>query len=153
LNSHIRVDNVRPDGTVSHWIDPNGRIHAFDPLTYDDIVVAPDLAEQAGLLPASMRPDVDAYGVDAVDLGRLYRTSWTEHRTFAQALHGETTGRAERLASGARRMPDLFRRALDAGSHWNAEVTRLDERHEAVTRDIGSVRDEIENLNGRVISL
>src|SRR3569833_102893 len=57
LNAHVRLDIRRQDGSsYRRWVDPGGRIYAFDPVTSDVIQTADD-ATSAGLWSAELRRD------------------------------------------------------------------------------------------------
>ncbi|MFI1400899.1 toxin glutamine deamidase domain-containing protein [Streptomyces sp. NPDC020681] len=112
LDIPVRVDMTLKDGTLRRrWIDPAGRVYAFDPLTFDDISLPADAAQRVGLLgdlpelSEALRLDVDAYGIGSVELGTIYRTSWTGGSTFEQALAAEIDRRREARAADPDGLP------------------------------------------------
>ncbi|MCD0484099.1 hypothetical protein LO771_17290 [Streptacidiphilus sp. ASG 303] len=129
LDAHIRLDVALPDGTVrSRWAEPSGRVHAFDPSdpgAPGRTSLSADEAQRAGLLDPSLRRDVDEVGLNADDLGEIYRTSWEQQRSFDHAVSVEVARLRERLRTLHPRLEDLFGRALAAASHWSAEAERL----------------------------
>ncbi len=152
LGAHIRLDITKRDLTVEHhWTDPEGRVYAFDPHTFDDTKLSAARAQRAGLLPERLRDDVDGLGIDDADLGRVYRDSWAHQRTFEQELLRLIGERRARLASLHPGLPDLFDQARESEAFWHDEVRTLDaaakrlpdgsEERQAVERRLASARD------------
>ena len=152
LDAYVRLDVTREDGTVERrrWVDPDGRVHTFHPVTgqahpaapgavppvFDGVALSADVAEEVGLLPGRLRPDVETYGIDRLELGRTYRRSWLHQQTFEQALAGEIGRRRSRLDAVHPGLPELLTRARDLEHHARSETRRLTERQETLLRDI-----------------
>jgi hypothetical protein len=146
LDAHVRVDLTEVDGheagknTVrSRWIDPTGRVYAFDPVTFDDTTLSAQQAQDEQILPPYLRPDVDALGFHPAELGTIYRTSWAQQQTFEQALSAETDLRRARLAAVHPSLPMLLNRAHTLADFWGAEHTRLP-KGDAATEALGHQR-------------
>ncbi|MCW2863418.1 MAG: hypothetical protein JWP48_5126, partial [Actinoallomurus sp.] len=154
LQAHVRLDVTRPDGTTQQrWADSDGRVYVLDPLTFDDTTLPADLAQAAGLLPETLRRDVYDLDINAFDLGRLYRTSWTSQRTFEQALSAEIHQRRSRLAALDPRLPDLLGRASGASRRSAADVRSLEERQREVVQRIAAARRRLEEVDGELLAL
>ncbi|MFI8301764.1 glycosyltransferase [Streptomyces nigra] len=146
LDAHVRVDLTEADGheagknTVrSRWIDPTGRVYAFDPVTFDDTTLSAQQAQDEQILPPYLRPDVDALGFHPGELGTIYRTSWARQQTFEQALSAEIDLRRARLAAVHPSLPMLLNRAHALADFWGAEHTRLP-KGDAATEALGHER-------------
>jgi hypothetical protein len=134
LGAHVRLDVHQPGGSVgSHWADPAGRIHAFDPATFDDDTLTADQATQAGLWSDQVRDLALAHGLDAADLGRIYRTSWTRQQTFEQAVLAELDER--RQTGDAQRRPDDLRGGPDDRPSTDQDVQETSRRSDAPTTE------------------
>ncbi|MFL6052511.1 MAG: hypothetical protein ACJ72W_06285, partial [Actinoallomurus sp.] len=154
LQAHVRLDVTRPDGTThQRWADSDGRVYAFDPLTFDDTTLSADLAQSAGLFPDTLRRDVDAWGINAFDLGRLYRTSWIHQQTFEQALAEEIGRRRTTLAGLDPRLPDLLDRAYDLAQRAGAQVRALEERRRGVNQRMADVGRRLGEIDGELFRL
>ncbi|WP_265565446.1 hypothetical protein [Streptomyces hygroscopicus] len=148
MEASVTLDIARPDGTSRRqWISPDGRVHAFDPASFDDATLTADLAQQAGLLTPALRPKVDALRLGATDLGALYRTSWTWPRTFEQAVSAEID---HRLASLSPELPALFDRACQADGRHRKELERLTEEHAAAQQATRQTLEDIVKVTVRL---
>ncbi|MEV0185928.1 hypothetical protein AB0I54_42725 [Streptomyces sp. NPDC050625] len=143
----VTLDIARPDAPSRWWISPDGRVHAFDPASFDDATLTADVAQQRGLLPSALRPKVDALQLSAADLGTVYRTSWSWARTFEQALSAEID---QRLASLSPELPELFDRACQADGRHRQELERLTEEHATAQQAAQRSRKDIENVRQRL---
>ncbi|MFF4652826.1 hypothetical protein [Streptomyces sp. NPDC001380] len=124
LGAYVRLDVHAQDGPPrTWWISPYGRMHAFDPQTFDDTDLDADTAVEAGLLSARTRRDLETWGVDSRELGQFYRTSWDVPETFEGAVRREIDRRAARLASVDPALPEIFAGALAVEASWRAEVS------------------------------
>ncbi|MEV0405999.1 hypothetical protein [Actinoallomurus sp. NPDC050550] len=127
LNAHVRLDIDHPDGhSARNWVDPAGRVYAFDPATFNDAALTADQATAAGLWSAEVHREALAHGLSPVDLGTFYRTSWADRRTFEQAVAAEIARRRRRLEATHAALPGLFDRAYQATEDERAEVARLE---------------------------
>ncbi|MFF2519272.1 hypothetical protein [Streptomyces sp. NPDC058086] len=143
----VTIDIARPDGTSRRqWISPDGRVHAFDPASFDEATLTADVAQQSGLLTSALRPRVDALQLSATDLGALYRTSWTWPRTFEQAVSAEVD---QRLASLSPELPELFDRACQADGRHRQELERLTEEHATAQQAAHRSSENIDNVRKR----
>jgi hypothetical protein len=148
LNAHVRLDIEGPGGTtVRRWVDPAGRIYAFDPATFDDVALTADQATRAGLWSDQIRREALAHGLGPLDLGRFYRTSWADQRTFEQAVAAEIAERRARLETAHPELPGMFDRALAAAGEWHAEVRRLELEQAELARDITRAEDALDRRN------
>ncbi|MEU9383237.1 hypothetical protein AB0D38_20615 [Streptomyces sp. NPDC048279] len=154
MDAHLTVDIAAPDGTARRWwLGPDGRVHAFHPVTFDDRTLTAETAQQAGLLPSELRPDVDAYELNAADLSTLYRTSWARVQTFEQAVSAEIGRRGRRLALLDPKLPGLFDRARGAEAFWRAEAARLTADHAAAQRVVQQIRARLDEVRRRLHEL
>ncbi len=136
LNAHVRLEVTRRDGTrYRRWVDPSGRIHAFDPVTFNDVAFTANDATNAGLWPDRLRRDATDHGLTALELGSYYRTSWGRQQTFAQAVSVEVTRRHGRLAAVHAELPGLFARAQQGRDDWAAEVARVEQEQRDLAAD------------------
>ncbi|MFB9835384.1 WXG100-like domain-containing protein, partial [Actinoallomurus acaciae] len=154
LNAHVRLDIEDPGGaTVRRWVDPAGRIYAFDPATFNDVTLTAHRATRAGLWSDEIRREALAHGLGPLDLGRFYRTSWADQRTFEQAVAAEIAERRARLEAAHRELPRMFDRALAAAEEWHAEVRRLELERAELARDITRAEDAVRRRNDQLSEL
>ncbi|MFB9831101.1 scabin-related ADP-ribosyltransferase [Actinoallomurus acaciae] len=150
LRAHVRVDVAQPDGTTrSQWVDPAGRIYAFDPTTFSDAALTADQASRAGLWTDETRRLAVAHGFGPLDLARLYRTSWRHQQTFEQAVRVAIEERRQALAEVHEALPGLFGRAMEATAAWQAIVTRLEAEHTALTRQAAEEQRALDDAGNR----
>ena len=127
LNAHVRLDIRRQDGSsYRRWVDPGGRIYAFDPVT-SDVILTADAATYAGLWSAELRRDAVDHGLTPLEMGSFYRTSWARQQTFDQAVSAEIARRRELLAAVHDTLPGLFARTQQVRDDWTAEVARVEQ--------------------------
>ncbi|MFB7599906.1 hypothetical protein [Streptomyces sp. NPDC056160] len=114
LGTRLRLDVRLPDGVWhTRWTDPDGRVHAFDPLAErapGTAGLSARRAQEAGLLSPEQRTLVDDLGLDDRELAEIYRSSWQTGHTFDEAVRLETASRHERLAVLDPRLPALLPR-------------------------------------------
>lgn len=115
LGAHVRVNFRESDGTrIRRWIDPKGVVHLSDPAVAD---AGPRLtSEQAAagrLFAPGQRVIADALGMEPHDLGRVYRASWEQGRTFAQSLEAEFGDRRARLDARQPGLAELIASVTD----------------------------------------
>ncbi|MGI5230635.1 hypothetical protein [Actinoallomurus sp. CA-142502] len=145
LGAHVRVDVTVSDGTVRRtWSSPSGRTYFYDPATarwdpgtrggalwvFDRTgsrsrVFTSAMAEQQGLVSPELRGDLDRYGLDYQEMGRLYLSAQARQQTLEQAVRAELGDRARRLAEQHPALPELLRRAAAVRTHWRNEENRL----------------------------
>jgi hypothetical protein len=158
LHAHIRVDVRRPDGMVrSTWLDPNGGVHAFDPMATDvdeagrlwvevptggegrpaPRIFTAELAYEHGLLSDWYRTEIMAFALDRAELGRLYQNAIARQQTFEQAAAEEIALRRARLEAVHPGLSERVRQAYAAHEFWrnDLEWRRAEER---------AIRDPIE---------
>ncbi|GLY83558.1 toxin glutamine deamidase domain-containing protein [Actinoallomurus iriomotensis] len=151
LNTHVRLDIEDAGGArVRRWVDPAGRIYAFDPATFNDIALTADQATRAGLWSDQIRREALAHGLGPVDLGRFYRTSWADQRTFEQAVAAEIAERRARLETVYPGLAGMFDRALAAAEEWHAEVRRLELEQAELARDITRAEEAFDRRNDQL---
>jgi hypothetical protein len=139
LQSHVRVDVTRSDGTVEQvWIGPDGHAYPFDPerarpngdgavwvhdpTTSRSRYFSSAVAERNGLLTPEQRAEADAYRLTYRDLGRLYVTAPARQETFEQAFNAETDTRGARLGATDPALPGLLHHAFEAHEFWQREA-------------------------------
>ncbi|MGH3382434.1 MAG: hypothetical protein ACRDP6_47665, partial [Actinoallomurus sp.] len=151
LGSHVRLDVEQPDGTVhSHWADPSGRIHAFDPATFDDLTLSADEATRAGLWHDDVREIAAGHEFGPVELGHFYRTSWSHQRTFEQAVLSEVAERRERMRAVNEALPGLFDRAVNTSTAWRPVIAGIEPRHTRAAADVARTEAEIRRVEDRL---
>ncbi|WP_285585005.1 protein-glutamine glutaminase family protein, partial [Actinoallomurus iriomotensis] len=171
LGAHVRVDVDRSDGTLRRtWISPNGRIYFFDPATAiwrprtrgaalwviekttsrEHRVFSSAMAVRQGLAPPELRAELNLYGLDYQQMGRLYVDAQVRQQTFEQAVRVELRDRARRLSEQHPVLPVLLSRAADAHAHWQNEEDRLKRRQlppgdaSATAVSLSEARDNVE---------
>ncbi|MFC7016182.1 hypothetical protein ACFQMH_31725 [Streptomyces viridiviolaceus] len=126
LDIPVRLDTVDEDGrTVTRWAEPSGRVHAFDPRDPDAPGVGDLTSEQAwsaGLLTDTARTAADKSGLDAAELGALYRTSWHRGRSLDVAVDAAVSDRLADLGFDIGRRVAL-RQAWDAAERLGERTT------------------------------
>jgi hypothetical protein len=154
LTSHVRLDVEQADGTIrSHWIDPSGRIHVFDPASGARTTLSAAEATQAGLWHDGVRDTAAAHGFDGSELAEFYNTSWSHQRTFEQAVLAEAAARLERMGAEHEALPSLFHRAVDASAALQPIVDWLTAEDARLTRGIATSQAEIDDLEAQLASL
>jgi hypothetical protein len=141
LQSHVRVDVTRSDGTVDQmWIGPGGEAYPFDPeqtrpdgsgalwvfdrTTSRSRYFSAAVAQRNGLLSPAQRADADAYRLTYTDMGRLYLAAPARQQSFEQAFNAEIDARGGRLGAIDPALPGLLYRAVDAHEFWQWEAER-----------------------------
>ncbi|MCW2863312.1 MAG: hypothetical protein JWP48_5020, partial [Actinoallomurus sp.] len=141
LQSHVRVDVTRSDGTVDQmWIGPDGDAYPFDPeqtrpdgsgalwvfdrTTSRSRYFSAAVAQRNGLLSPAQRAEADAYRLTYTDMGRLYLAAPARQQSFEQAFNAEIDARGGRLGAIDPALPGLLYRAADAHEFWQWEAER-----------------------------
>lgn len=118
LDARLRVDFLLPNGEreYSRWVEPSGRIHAFDPL--DPFgpgarSLTSVQAEAARLLTSEVRRAADRIGLGDQELGGLYGASVRGQTDFTAVLRDETDRRRVGLTALDACLPDLLDAAFE----------------------------------------
>ncbi|WP_431947022.1 hypothetical protein [Actinacidiphila sp. bgisy167] len=143
LDVPVRLDvQVPTGGSRQYWITRTGRVHDFDPTTFDETSLTVDMAADAGLLSPETRAAAEVYGLGQEDMVRIYRTSWNDLYDFSTAVVAELGQRRHTLHTLDERLPELIDSAHEQARRWRSHQEQVDAlRPEANRRARDAVLD------------